>query len=350
MCVESLSPFPHVAAGHTQGFRIPTDEVQDCPRTLLKKMDLIEHDVYSRLHDCETDPIREFIPDFEGVSEEAGVKYIRIANVLHGFNNPMVMDVKLGCRTQLESEKYCRKPRPDLFERMALMYPKELTHSEREAGFVTKHRWMSTRDAHSTIAPLSFRVDGVSGYSGKRRPSAEHLASMRTMADTRDAFKAFVEETVEQLGGDGVTVDPLRVARGVRKELLRLLDAMHTSDFVASHEFIGSSILLVADGTRTGVFWIDFAKTNRSPCRLTHRGSVRPGVPEDGIISGLENLILAWTCVTEILQVGTKKSDCRLAGCVRFFTGQDHKCEVRERNDSVLNSHGLRGRKREGRC
>uniref|UniRef100_A0A7S1AGT7 Kinase n=2 Tax=Noctiluca scintillans TaxID=2966 RepID=A0A7S1AGT7_NOCSC len=277
-----------------------------------------------------TDPIRQFIPSFHGVDcdcDENGatLRFIRIGNLLHDFYEPKVMDVKLGCRTHLESECQSSKPRPDLFERMNHLYPGELTAAEREAKFITKHRWMTARDTHSTIRKLGFRVDGVAGYRPGHEVSVEHFASMRTMEDTCGCFRAFAEEAaaVDQedlYDADGSLLlrdTPCAVAGDVRDKLMELHAAMEASSFVARHEFIGSSLLVVADGRRVGVFWIDFAKAPECG-QLTHRIPWHLGNHEDGILAGLEKMICAWARVTELLRTeqaeGVSAGECDRGG------------------------------------
>jgi len=151
----------------------------------------------------------------------------------------------------------------------------------------------------------------------------------RTMEDTTLAFRAFTEEAVSELRLDGRAVHPAMVAEGVRSKLVRMRDAMLASHFVASHEFVGSSLLIVADGRRTGVFWIDFAKTRRVGDGLAHRDSWP--VVHDGIIHGLDNLILAWTRVADALRCQSEGLPRLLRGgrCVRLSRSKDW-CPVRE--------------------
>jgi len=338
--------FAHVASGHAKSFQVPSDESQDRPKTVLKTLDNTELSVYTHLAEHATDPIREFVPEFHGVHQDGEQKFIRIANLLHDFQHPRVMDVKIGCRTQLESERHCSKSRPDLFERMQLLYPEELSPVEVEARSVTKHRWMSTRDKCSTIKPLSFRVDGVTGYGRERSMSSEDLTSMRSMEDTIRVFRAFAEEAVRESISDANAVQPSVVAEGVRSKLVRLRDAMRASDFVAHHEFIGTSVLIVADGTRTDIFWIDFAKTHGVTGSLTHRGSCHLRIHQDGIIHGLENLIVAWTRVSRVLHCQTHRlprpivrrcvrspsysEQCGKVGWTFSHTGNHRRCVVRD--------------------
>lgn len=303
-----------VAAGHASKdsscLVIPHDEDTDKPRTILKVLDEKEVEVYRSLATAHSDdPLQEFIPDFQGVVEECDQdgearRFIRIENLLRDFDHPMVMDVKLGCRTFLESEVNVQKPRPDLFQRMLMRYPQELTEAERQAGSITKHRWMSTHDAQSTTASLAFRIDGVAGRIIGEQCDPARLTALRTLDDTTRSFAEFVENAaidfVEEEDNGFARVDPKRLAEDIELNLRRLRDAMEESNFVASHEFIGSSVLIVADATgRTGAFWIDFAKTSPAKLDLTHRDPWKRGNHEDGVLTGIESMIDSWSQVVQ---------------------------------------------------
>eukprot|EP00450_Noctiluca_scintillans_P004361 CAMPEP_0194486944 /NCGR_PEP_ID=MMETSP0253-20130528/7406_1 /TAXON_ID=2966 /ORGANISM="Noctiluca scintillans" /LENGTH=86 /DNA_ID=CAMNT_0039327093 /DNA_START=13 /DNA_END=270 /DNA_ORIENTATION=+ len=84
--------FEHVASGHAKSFQVPSDESQYHPKTILKTLDKTELEVYMRLAEHSTDPIREFVPEFYGVHQEGEKKFTRMANLLHDFQHPKVMD------------------------------------------------------------------------------------------------------------------------------------------------------------------------------------------------------------------------------------------------------------------
>lgn len=267
---------------------------------------LLDEEIY------QSDPVQEFIPDFHGEAMDVDpdgkvTKFIRISNLLQEFRRPKVMDVKLGIRTFLESECSNAKLRPDLFDRMVDMYPWEVTADEHTAKAITKHRWMTVRDKNSTIGPLGYRIDGVAGHGlSQGKDSAKELAKIQTNADTRAAFRAFAEvassDDLQEMGVLGARAAD--IAESLRERLHKMRKALEESAFVAAHEFIGSSVLLVADsGGRTGVFWIDFAKTHPAPQgRLTHRTPWIAGNHEDGIILGMERLAKSWEEVSQSLR------------------------------------------------
>eukprot|EP00747_Dinoflagellata_sp_TGD_P147489 gnl/TRDRNA2_/TRDRNA2_176821_c0_seq1.p1 gnl/TRDRNA2_/TRDRNA2_176821_c0~~gnl/TRDRNA2_/TRDRNA2_176821_c0_seq1.p1 ORF type:complete len:590 (+),score=94.50 gnl/TRDRNA2_/TRDRNA2_176821_c0_seq1:86-1855(+) len=302
-----------VAAGHAAkgGDAIcAADHGEDGkPRTILKKLDEIELEAYTSLStEYAEDPVHDFVPEFFGVRKDGDGKFIRISNILHDFSQPKVMDIKLGVRTYLESECDNPKLRPDLYEKMEKMYPHEVTSSEREVKAITKHRWMSVRDSNSTIGSLGYRIDGVAGYRRKARQEIDdELTAVRSSDDTCRILRAFAEAAATDDGEMSGGVDGHHIATELIEQLRRMSEVLKTSPFVSGREFIGSSILVVADATgRTGVFWIDFAKTHAVPegMAVTHRDLWEPGNHEDGIVLGLENLINSLSSVSQILDSG----------------------------------------------
>ena len=80
--------------------------------------------------------------------------------------------------------------------------------------------------------------------------------------------------------------------------------ALEASEFFATHEVVGSSLLFVYDeddgGPPPSCWMIDFAKTQQvdaaavPPSGLTHRAKWELGNHEDGYLSGLDSLIDVW--------------------------------------------------------
>jgi len=96
-------------------------------------------------------------------------------------------------------------------------------------------------------------------------------------------------------------------ARLIQERLLEFCAMLSQSEFVEQHEFIGSSILIVADATgKVGAFWIDFAKTFPVPVKITHRDPWELGNHEDGIFLGLDHFLQCWDEVLESLRAREK--------------------------------------------
>lgn len=86
------------------------------PGTIWKKRsgaDNSERAVYETLS---ADPIlRDLVPRYFREVEYQGEKFIELQDLLHGFSDPSVIDVKLGTRTFLESEVQKTTARHDLY-------------------------------------------------------------------------------------------------------------------------------------------------------------------------------------------------------------------------------------------
>lgn len=282
--------------------------VEAKPSEILKEFDQCEYDVYARLDESfKDDPIKKFMPSYLGIVDEFEGKFLKLSNLLHEFIEAKVMDVKIGVRTFLESECKCTKPRPDLFKRMTELYPELVTDEERSAGFITKHRWMTVRDSATTISALGYRIDGVAGYRFQSQQElAREFAQFTRREDARVAFARFarVAATDDGEAPASSTCTPRAVAERILNGLREFQVAMAASPFVARHSFTGSSLLLIADATgKTGVYWIDFAKTLLVPedMEVTHWRPWIMGNHEDGAGTGVGNLIDVWGEVVEEL-------------------------------------------------
>lgn len=296
-----------LAAGHAKNGGAPM-LVSPERDTILKPLQEVELDCYLRIWGMEespsssrtVDPICEFVAKYHGTQvdvDEAGVKqtYISLDNLLAPFDrSTKVMDVKLGIRTFCEDECTNQKLRPDMYKRLVEMYPWEATEEDHERQGITKHRFMQARDGNSTIGPLGFRIDGVGGYhNGEEKELEKWFAGFHSLEDTRASFLRFVQEACEH---------PLPVAEQMLTRLHAFRAALTVSPFFKENEFIGSSLLFIVDPNGVCMFyWIDFGKTQRLPdgVEVTHMLPWAMGNHEDGILKGVDNLILAWEGVAE---------------------------------------------------
>merc|ERR1711879_828867 len=94
-----------------------------------------------------------------------------------------------------------------------------------------------------------------------------------------------------------------------------IISGCERSDYFKGHEFVGTSLLFVADQSppKAKVFMIDFAKTHPVPDEIDidHRSPWVLGNHEDGLIFGLENLISCWEEVVLLLskEAGIRPGD-----------------------------------------
>jgi 1D-myo-inositol-triphosphate 3-kinase len=66
--------------------------------------------------------MRDIVPRYFREVEYHGEKFIELQDLLHGFSDPHVMDVKMGTRTFLESEVQKTTARPDLYQKVSNEY------------------------------------------------------------------------------------------------------------------------------------------------------------------------------------------------------------------------------------
>jgi len=287
-------------------------EVAANPECIMKVYDATEANVYQQLRASE-DALRPFTASFFGrVNQDdlpediEGGDYMKLENVLHTFDErPNVMDWKLGVRSFSEHEVTSTKMRGDLFLRMEKYFPDDITTEEREAQACTKFRWMQLNDAHSTLGNLGFRVDGLENARYKF-PKME----LRDLRSLQDVAEQIVREFLPATSGSDSGADlASQTAANTLQRLCDLRTAMTASDLFRSNEFVGCSLLFVADarGPRASVYLIDFAHTTPVPAGISidHRSQWKPGNHEDGILLGMDNAIACWEKVLDILDPPT---------------------------------------------
>uniref|UniRef100_A0A915INT0 Kinase n=1 Tax=Romanomermis culicivorax TaxID=13658 RepID=A0A915INT0_ROMCU len=258
-------------SGH-KGTIIPASE-----KTLWKKCgkvgDNFEAQAYCKLMN---DICQPFVPKFYKEVEYCGecIKnlhrlaspFIEIEDLTRMFDNPAIMDIKLGTRTFLESEVSNSKKRSDLFQKMIQLDPTEPTLEENEEKAITKLRYMQFRERESSSASLGFRIDGIK------------LIVVMMQFLNLEKSNIFLARAIDRL-----------------KELRTVVEK---SLFFACHEVIGSSLLILYDDQMLNIFLIDFAKAIPLPfhvdggrIRIDHRSPWTLSNKEDGYLTGLDNLI-----------------------------------------------------------
>lgn len=360
---RSTRDFGRQAAGHRGSVLKLADEENDDvqPRTVLKKLLEEEVSVYQALYSQDGDPIHEFIPQFLGEAQiedtccskqttigrgddedvssgRPGDRFIRLTNLLADFRCPMVMDIKMGVRSFVEDECKSQKPRPDLLSRMLQLDPSEPTEAEKELGHITKLRWMMWRDRTSS-STLGFRVDGIAGPGDQKLQHSEFMYIrtrehiVRELVDflPPPRWRSSTERRLLALSSEGevkpskaqpetvpVLTLKLSLAQSFTARLRQLKAACESSQFFKSHEFVGASLLLLAesDPPKVDVFLIDFAKTTPVPSgvKIDHRSQWVLGNHEDGFLTGLDNCIECWAKVVNVLQEDIERSASGSAG------------------------------------
>ncbi len=89
--------------------------------------------------------------------------YLEMQDLLYGFKNPSIMDIKIGVRTFIidESNDKETKPRNDLYLKLMSISPDEPTEYEHQTQAITKRRYMIWRETSSCSATLGFRIEAI---------------------------------------------------------------------------------------------------------------------------------------------------------------------------------------------
>ncbi|KRZ25385.1 Inositol-trisphosphate 3-kinase A, partial [Trichinella pseudospiralis] len=223
------------------------------------------------------DPLSNFVAKFYREVEYKGDLFIEIEDLTRHFNNPAIMDVKIGTRTFLESEVNNPAKRADLYKKMIAIDGNEPTEEEHADKAITKLRYMQFRERESSTAEFGFRIEAIKSSDGHTEKNFKRVKS-------KDEI---MEILIHFFGPDSKKVRSIFVKRlkVLRRKLLR-------STVFMTHEFIGSSLLFMYDKKHANVWMIDFAKVCPvETVTLNHTSSWQLGNHEDGYFVGLDNLI-----------------------------------------------------------
>ncbi|XP_032084029.1 inositol-trisphosphate 3-kinase C [Thamnophis elegans] len=228
------------------------------------------------------DALQPFVPAYYGMVEHDGEPYIQMEDLLSGFENPSIMDCKMGVRTYLEEELEKARQQPclrhDMYDKMVAVDPSAPTPEEHAQRGVLKPRYMQWRESLSSTSSLGFRIEGIKRASGTCSTSFKRT---RKPEQVVEAFWDFLDKDKRLLSS---YLDQLQEVRA----------ALDQSKFFEAHEVVGSSLLFAHDKTGLARVWmIDFGKTVPLPDKqtLTHRLPWVEGNREDGYLWGLENLM-----------------------------------------------------------
>ncbi|KAG8225951.1 hypothetical protein J437_LFUL005989 [Ladona fulva] len=304
-------------SGHT-GFLAPAG-----PGTIWKKCsDSCERQVYEKIHgitesgkrkrrkrrfwrregeqgggggadDDEDEPARDVLPRYFREVTYKGENFLELQDLLYGFVDPYVMDIKIGTRTFLEREATAdlsSPPRHDLYLKMLKIDPKAPTEEENRTRTVTKLRYMQFREEQSSSSSLGFRIEAI------KLRGHEVIGDLKKVKSREDVSATL--GTFFRPGGVKVRNKLLHRLREIRSKFER-------SPFFRTHEVVGSSILIIYDdcsisgndvgggSCHVGAWLIDFAKTRPLPedTVIDHRSPWIYGNHEEGFLFGMDALI-----------------------------------------------------------
>ncbi|XP_023707854.1 inositol-trisphosphate 3-kinase homolog isoform X2 [Cryptotermes secundus] len=249
------------------------------PGTIWKKRsggpENAEREVYEALG---SDPaMKDIVPRYFREVEYKGEKFIELQDLLHGFSDPHVMDVKMGTRTFLESEVQKTTARPDLYQKMVAVDPSAPSFEEHRDKAVTKLRYMQFREQQSSTCSQGFRVEALKFRGSPPVTDLKKVKSREEVMVTMALFLGGQEDTRQRL-----------LAR-----LKEIREKFEQSSYFQRHEVVGSSIFMIYDDTKVGAWIIDFAKTLPVPegTVVNHRRQWVQGNHEEGFLTGLDSLI-----------------------------------------------------------
>lgn len=248
------------------------------PGTIWKKCSGgTERAVYEALKN--ESQLQDVTPRFLREVQYGGQTFIELEDLLHGFRDPNVMDIKMGTRTFLEDEVQNSVERQDLYLKMIAVDPEAPTAEEHSKKAVTKLRYMQFREEQSSTCSHGFRIEAMK-FRGS--PPVTDLKRVKNTEDVLDAMSLFL--------GNREDARQRLVTR-----LTDIRSKLEQSKYFTHHEVVGSSILIIYDDVRIGAWLIDFAKTRPVPSGMTvnHRSVWNPGNHEEGFLYGLDQLIRA---------------------------------------------------------
>ncbi|XP_041711349.1 inositol-trisphosphate 3-kinase A-like isoform X1 [Coregonus clupeaformis] len=259
-------------AGHKGNFKAGGEG------TVLKKFSENEKLCFERL---QGDVLQGFVPGYHGVVERDGEPFLHMTDLLVNFDEPSVMDCKMGVRTYLEEELVRARERPklrrDLYDKMLEVDSEAPSPQEHLQRAVTKPRYMQWRETLSSTHTLGFRIEGIKKADGTCHTDFKKI---RSKEDVTQVFRDF----------SGVNTN---ILNSYLSKLVKIQQALKSSEFFKRHEVIGSSLLFIHDHTERAEVWlIDFGKTTGLPegQTLDHCIPWQEGNREDGYMWGLDNL------------------------------------------------------------
>ncbi|XP_053672940.1 inositol-trisphosphate 3-kinase A [Anopheles nili] len=225
------------------------------------------------------------VPKFLGVHQVGGEHCIELHNMLHGFVEPNVMDIKMGFRTFTESEVSNTALREDLYQKMIAVDPSAPTQDEHERKAITKLRYMQFRENMSSTQEKGFRIEAL---------------KMRGCTPVTDLKTVKSDHQIRSTIGHFVN-GRRSVAKDIVKRLRQMRTLIEKSEFFQRHQVLGSSVFIVYDDNRLGVWLIDFAKALplAHGTKVTHRRRWQMGNSEEGLLYGFDELIRTMEAVQQ---------------------------------------------------
>lgn len=234
------------------------------------------------------------VPKFLGVHRLEDEHFIELQDLLHGFHDPNVMDIKMGFRTFSENEVSNTTLREDLYKKMIAIDPEAPTVEEHQRKAITKLRYMLFRENMSSSQDKGFRIEAL------KMRGCSPVINMKTVKSSNE-----IQATISNF-----VSGRKRVVKDILKRLKQMRTLIEKSDFFQRHSVVGSSIFIVYDDQKVGVWLIDFAKALPLPqgTKVDHRKRWTLGNCEEGLLFGFDELIRTLENVLRSLQQAASDS------------------------------------------
>ncbi|XP_058815794.1 inositol-trisphosphate 3-kinase A-like isoform X2 [Topomyia yanbarensis] len=234
------------------------------------------------------------VPKFLGIHQLQGEHFIELQDLLHGFQDPNVMDIKVGFRTFCENEVSNTALRADLYQKMIAVDPSAPTAEEHQQKAITKLRYMLFRENMSSSQEKGFRIEAL------KMKGRSPVTDMKTVKSSSD-----IQATISHFANGRKTV-----IKDILKRLKQMRTMIQKSEFFQRHQVIGSSIFIVYDNHKVGVWLIDFAKALPLPegVKVDHRRRWALGNCEEGLLYGFDELIHTFEDVYRSYQLAASES------------------------------------------
>lgn len=183
----------------------------------------------------------------------------------------------MGTRTFLESEVQKSTARTDLYQKMIAIDPHTPNKEEHRNKAVTKLRYMQFRELQSSSCSQGFRIEAMKCRGSPPVTNLKKVKSPEEVFNTLDTFLGGREDVRQRL----------------LSRLCEIRSKIEQSDYFRTREVVGSSLFIIYDDSKVGVWLIDFAKTNKLPEGMTvnHRTPWIQGNHEEGLLFGFDRLI-----------------------------------------------------------
>lgn len=192
--------------------------------------------------------------------------------------------------------------------------PSSLTKEEHRIKAITKLRYMQFRETLSSSQKKGFRIDAL---------------KLRGLSPVREFKTVRTSDDIEKLIAVFTSMRPSAV-KEILKRLKQMRTTMEDSHYFKTHEIVGSSIFIVYDEKKTGVWLIDFAKSTALPegQTINHRSRWEPGNREEGLLYGMDQLIESFEHVYDLIKAKKQKLSKSNKIKVQMHEHQDRSSSV----------------------